>query len=257
MPVYQIDMTSITEEGFKGSDTKAMVKPLLEQESTNGIGIAFLDEFDKKLMPTYASSGQNVNAVVQAQILTTVEGRIFAADNKTIDTTNTLFIALGSFDECRKKKKEIIRHVGFGQENEGGADHYTSITRKDMIKLGASYELIGRFPIIVNFQPLEDAVVDNIIDMMVRAMRRDLLIYIQISPEMRQYMHASANSKYGCRLLKGMLYEAVMPAYGKLLALGYDKQEHKIYIERRDAVYILKKSEIQEKVVLENDELEI
>ncbi|MBO4679282.1 MAG: AAA family ATPase, partial [Lachnospiraceae bacterium] len=86
LPVYQIDMTSVTEEGFKGNNTEYMVKELVTNFETQGIGIVFLDEFDKKLLPSYSSKGSNVNAAVQSQILTIIEGRIFEAGAVKINT---------------------------------------------------------------------------------------------------------------------------------------------------------------------------
>lgn len=75
--------------------------PLLE-EGSDGTGIVFLDEFDKKLLPSYSSQGENINAAVQSQLLTMIEGRIIRINRYEIDTNKTMFVGLGSFDEYRK-----------------------------------------------------------------------------------------------------------------------------------------------------------
>lgn len=211
LPIGQIDMTSITEEGFKGSDTKAVIAPLLENKQTGGIGIIFMDEFDKKIVPSYSGSGSNVNAAVQAQLLATIEGREYPEEG--INTENTMFIGLGSFDECRKKKEVEIKHIGFGQENEKGEDHYSPITREDIINLGGSYELLGRFGTIVNYNKLSQSIIDEIIDDCTLDLMLSTELDILITDDFRKRIREKANTEYGCRIIKGILTDAVMNAY--------------------------------------------
>lgn len=44
--------------------------------------------------------------------------------------------------------------MGFGNENDASVSHYADISRQDMIDIGAAYELIGRFSMIVNYHEL-------------------------------------------------------------------------------------------------------
>ena len=218
MPFVQIDMTSITEEGYKGRDTKAVIEPLETEYGTGGIGIIFLDEFDKKLIPSYNSNGGDVNKAVQSQLLTTIEGIEYPEYN--VDTNLTMFIGLGAFDPCREKKAQVEKHIGFGNGNIEGQDYYADITREDMIDLGASYELIGRFGTVVNYHKLTDRVVSEIIDGMVKGIGVSIDMELKITDEFRQKLIENANGKFGCRLIHSILNDAVMNAYLDILKKG-------------------------------------
>ena len=229
MPVYQVDMTSITEEGFKGKDTKAVVSELETDKGTEGIGIVFLDEFDKKLIPSHDSKGNNINKAVQSQLLTTFEGVKYPDLN--VDTNNTLFIALGSFDSCRESKSVEVKHIGFGAQNEGGEEHYSSITRKDIIDLGASYELLGRFGTIVNYHKLSNEVVDRIINGMAKEIGQSIGAYVKIHDDFRKELRENANSKFGCRLLKSMINDSAMEAYLEIQKSGKSHKKMMIVLQ--------------------------
>lgn len=237
--VYQLDMTSITEEGFKGNDTNAIVAPLLENAECNGIGIVFLDEFDKKIVPSVTSKGQNVNAAVQAQILTLIEGREVLGKQSKIDTNNTMFVALGSFDECRAKKKEVIHHVGFGQKNEGGLAHYTDISRDDIIELGGSYEIVGRFAAVLNYHELDDAVVDRIIDYNVEQLGKANELELSISGKMREHLHSIANGKYGCRIIASTIKDSIVDAMIRICELDETDCSWRVTIEAPGVVDVI------------------
>ena len=75
LPVVQIDLSRLTEEGFKGNDASKIPEQILAKyPDSKGYGICFLDEADKKCLPCYTSHGENVNAAVQGNLLTLVEG---------------------------------------------------------------------------------------------------------------------------------------------------------------------------------------
>lgn len=217
--IYQVDMTSITEEGYKGRDTNDVVRPLLEHAEDNGVGIVFMDEFDKKLLPSYTGSGQNVNLAVQSQILTLIEGREVSDEkkNKKIYSGNTMFVGLGAYAWARDKGSEGTKRVGFGQVNEKGQDHYRDVTREDMIETGASYELIGRFMTVINYHKLTPEDVDRIIDGMVQRVSDSLECKVELSAEMRAELHNSANGKFGCRILESSIRETAFLGYAELL----------------------------------------
>lgn len=217
LPIAQVDMTGITEEGFKGENTKDVVRCLAEKEQTKGVGIIFLDEFDKKLIPSYTSSGNNVNAAVQAQLLTLIEGRELAARSEIINTANTLFVGLGSFDTCRSKRSDVPKSLGFCAGEEQPVDHYEDISREDMIQLGASYELLGRFSMIVNYHKLNAQTIDSIIDENAKNIGKSIGYSVHITDEKRAELHAQANGKFGCRLLHSAILDGVMKVYPELL----------------------------------------
>ena len=228
-PVSQVDMTGITEEGYKGKDTSAIYDIFNKKSDTDGEGIIFLDEFDKKLMPSYDSNHQNINYMVQSQLLVTLEGTMIELKSfvnpKTIDTSRTMFIALGSFDVCRDRKSRVTKHIGFGAEDEGGQDHYSDITREDMLELGASYELLGRFGTVVNYHKLSEETVGEIIDGMANKISKCIDTPIVVSQKYKKEMFEHANSKFGCRLLESKIRNLAMDAYLKIKTQGIDERD--------------------------------
>ncbi len=217
-PVLQVDVTSITEEGFKGPDTVEIVRGLFETADPTGIGIVFMDEFDKKLSPSFTSGGNNVNVAVQAQILTLLEGRTVTLQNQMIDTGNTLFIGLGSFDACRQKRETKRGGLGFGATAQSEQeDHYHPISRAEMIKLGASYELLGRFQIIANYYRLSKKMVNEIIDRRLEELSDSIGYRVEVTDDLREQLWEQANGKYGCRMLENTLVDQAMSILPTLL----------------------------------------
>lgn len=251
LPIAQIDMTQITEEGYKGKNTKDVVLPLLQKSETYGVGLIFMDEFDKKLVPSLTSNNTNVNVAVQSQLLALIEGTEFRDEKLgTIDTNNTMFIGLGSFDECRGKKEAKPNGIGFFADTKEDVDHYDKITREDIIELGALNEFLGRFPIIVNYHKLGAEAIDKIIDGIVYDLEDDYNCRIVISKKMREQLHQNSNSKFGCRLIDTKLRETIMYAYVDLLLRNNLDEDATIYLEEIGNAYIIDNNEVEE-VLLE------
>ena len=231
------DMNQLTSEGYKGQDTSYIVEEI-KRANTNGIGIVFLDEFDKRLLPDFCN-GENINAGIQAQILTAIEGCMLNG----VDTAKTLFIGLGSFDSVRSVRTKEMK-FGFGVERRDENDFFYKITREEMIEMGALYELIGRFPSIINYEALSSEAIDRIIDMRLAEISKEVGITIIVSKEMRKDLHANSNTPYGNRLIDSMIRETVNKALveiltddltvAKLLITGQDKYE----IERREPDFV-------------------
>lgn len=232
-PVLQVDVTSITEEGFKGPDTVEIVRGLFETAEPTGIGIVFMDEFDKKLSPSFTSGGNNVNAAVQAQILTLLEGRTVTLQNQVIDTGNTLFIGLGSFDACRQRRETKRGGLGFGAAAHSEQDdHYYPISREEMIKLGASYELLGRFQIIANYYRLSKKMVNEIIDRRLEELSDSIGYRVEVTDDLREQLWQQANGKYGCRMLENALVDQAMSILPTLLVEETSAQNAVVVLDK-------------------------
>ena len=214
--VSLIDMNQITSEGFKGHDTRYMVSEI-KAANTGGIGIVFLDEFDKRLMPQYSGSGDNVNGEIQHQLLEAIEG--YNLDG--VDTSKTMFIGMGSFDMVRADREARAKNTkqfGFGVERKTEEiDHFGEITREEMLELGACNELIGRFGQIVSFGALSDEAIDAIIDMRVKEISEDVGVKVMVGDTMRKYLHENSNTKFGNRLIKTLISETVISAMSEIL----------------------------------------
>ncbi len=251
LPVLQVDLTSITEEGFKGKNTQDLVEGLFAAKRPDGIGIIFMDEFDKKLLPSYSSGGSNVNAAVQAQLLTLIEGREITKANNgpTIDTNNTMFLGLGAFDMCRTSREETRSHsLGFGTRDEeddltSEELHYQDITREDMIKVGASYEFLGRFASVINYHELTRDAMERIIDMLRRRTEEAFGCSIELGPDMLEALCEKANGRYGCRMLGSLIHDTAMHGYLKMLMEGGAPECYTIYLEEPEKASLKKMDE--------------
>ncbi len=232
LPVYIKDLSSITPSGFKGSEPKHLVLPLINTGVKDPIAIVFLDEFDKKILPSMNSKREDVNMEVQYQLLTILEGGDVVFENMrnnlgmaaSVNTKNIMFIGLGSFDYCRKMKEEGTKAIGFNNEDED-FDHYNDIKREDIINVGGSYELIGRFPLIVNYQKLDYEAIDLIINKYIKELKKTYNCDIEVSESLISELHKQANGNFGCRLLNSTLSEHLLKPYAK--ALSEEKTEDK------------------------------
>lgn len=229
LTISQVDVSVITEEGIVGAGSSILVDELMEN-GTNGYGIVFMDEFDKKLIPSFAE-GANTSAAVQNQLLTIIEGREvpFILNGQPtgyyIDTSNTMFIGLGSFNESREQKKNAAKNnLGFGARAQDN-DMFDEIPREDMIKMGASYEMIGRFPLIVNYHKLSEEAVDKIIDKTLETLRLAYQLPIELDADMRTQLHEFANGVYGCRMLDSSIRDQVIKQYTAWLIGGCKKKK--------------------------------
>lgn len=217
LPVLQVDVSNITAAGYKGSEPKDIVKRLFKSNKTNGIALVFLDEFDKKLIPSYGSNGVDNNAEVQHQLLTLIEGCVVENGNESIDTSNTFFVAMGSFNEQRKSRGSVVKHMGFGAANEVGESHYADITREDILEAGAGYELLGRFSMVVNYHPLNEDSTNRVIEMTREAISKELGVEIKLGQGMLQELGKHANSEFGCRMFRSCIMESAMSVVPALL----------------------------------------
>lgn len=198
------DTNQITSEGYKGHDTDYIVDEIKRGFST-GIGIVFLDELDKRLLPDHDSTGENVNSAIQAQLLTAIEGCILSG----VDTSKTMFIGVGSFDSVRESRTNK-KSFGFGSETSVKNERfYSEISREEMIEMGALYEFIGRFTSIIPYNALSAEDINRIIELRVEEISNEISVPISISDSMRTFLHENSNTPFGNRLIDSLIRETV------------------------------------------------
>jgi ATP-dependent protease Clp ATPase subunit len=223
IPVVQIDLSRITEEGFKGLDPSNLIDLIKnEQRETTGYAICFLDEADKKLLPSYDVHGENVNQSVQSGLLTLIEGTSSEMDkdgfSKCFDTSKTMFVFMGAFQDLRndRQKRAACSHtVGFNisdtEESINATDSfYSPITIDDIIRFGMVEELAGRIQQVINFKRMSDESMLQLIRCKSAEIGEEIGIHILLSDQAERELLSVAFGNLGVRTPINRIRELVI-----------------------------------------------
>jgi len=227
-----IDTTQISSPGFKGQNPVDVLRTHFENAgATAEYGIIVLDEFDKRLVPSYANGGgqsANVSHEVQNGLLKIIEGAdINIPQQGVLNTEKLLFVGMGSFDYFRKKKANEVsawkRTIGFNhkeekEENETvnewkekAKDAYMPVSKTDIAKGGGIIELLGRFNTVINYAPIADEVLEQLIEKIRKDVEKSLLLTdIILERPMIELLKSEAKTEYGVRLVEENIRDAVM-----------------------------------------------
>ncbi|MCL4241202.1 MAG: ATP-dependent Clp protease ATP-binding subunit ClpX [Dehalococcoidia bacterium] len=244
VPFSIADATALTEAGYVGEDVENILLHLIQAADFDiqkaERGIIYIDEIDKIARKsdnpsiTRDVSGEGV----QQALLKIIEGCVANVppqggrkhphqDFLQINTANILFICGGAFEglENHIEKRLTRDHVRLGFQAQRGFrgtkrkdELMTHVTHDDLLEFGLIPEFVGRLPMVVGLQSLDEGSLIKILTEPKNALVKQYQRYFQMDgvdlvfteDALRAIAESAIKHKTGARGLRTVLEETLM-----------------------------------------------
>jgi len=261
-PFAMADATTLTEAGYVGEDVESILLRLIHAADNNveraRYGIVYLDEIDK----IARKSGDNPSVTrdvsgegVQQGLLKILEGTIAHVPPQggrkhpyqeliQLDTTDILFICGGSFEgleqiiEARLGANRTMGFTGGSARREPltPSELLQRVSADDLLEFGLIPELVGRLPVVVSVDPLDEQMLYDILTRPKNALTRQFCKLFALDGVELEFgedaLRATAQEAFQCRMgargLRSILEETLLDI---MYELPTGQRQGKVHID--------------------------